>query len=77
MVLRGALLQIGIGLAIGLPLAVLAGRLVASQLYDVGKFDAVVLLSAVLVLAVCAVIAGFLPAQRAASVEPMEALRTE
>jgi ABC-type antimicrobial peptide transport system permease subunit len=34
-------------------------------------------LSAVLVLAVCAVIAGFLPAQRAASVEPMEALRTE
>jgi predicted permease len=77
MVLRGALLQIGIGLAIGLPLAVLAGRLVASQLYDVGKFDAVVLLSAVLVLAVCAVIAGFLPAKRAASVEPMEALRTE
>jgi predicted permease len=76
-VLRGALVQIGIGLAIGLPLAVFAGRLVASQLYDVGKFDAVVLLSAVLVLAVCAVIAGFLPAKRAASVEPMEALRTE
>jgi predicted permease len=77
LVLRGALLQIGVGLAIGLPLAALAGRLVASQLYEVGRFDAVVLLSAMLVLAVCAVIAGFLPAQRAASVEPMEALRTE
>lgn len=77
MVMRGALTQIGIGLAIGLPLAVLAGRLVASQLYGVGYFDALVLLSSVLVLAVCAVIAGFLPAQRAASVEPMEALRTE
>lgn len=77
MVLRGALTQIGIGLAIGLPLAIVAGRLVASQLYEVGKFDTMVLLSAVLVLAVCAVVAGLLPAQRAASVEPMQALRTE
>jgi predicted permease len=77
MVLRGALMQIGIGLAIGLPLSILAGSLVASQLYEVGRFDAVVLLSAVLVLTVCAVLAGLLPAQRAASVEPMEALRTE
>jgi ABC-type antimicrobial peptide transport system permease subunit len=77
MVLRGALTQIIIGLVIGLPLAVLTGRLVASQLYEVGQFNVLVLLSAALVLAVCAVIAGLLPARRAASVEPMQALRTE
>ena len=77
MVLSGMLAQIGVGLAIGLPLAVLAGRVLANQLYEVGRFDAVVLASAVLVLAVCAVIAGFLPARRAATVEPMQALRTE
>ncbi|HEX3437423.1 MAG TPA: ABC transporter permease [Pseudacidobacterium sp.] len=77
MVLRGALTQTGIGLVIGLPLAIFAGRVIASQLYEVGKFDALVLMSAVLVLSVCAVIAGFLPARRAASVEPMRALRTE
>jgi ABC-type antimicrobial peptide transport system permease subunit len=77
MVLRGALAQIGGGLAIGLPLAIVAGRVLASQLYEVGKFDPAVLLGAVLILTVCAVIGGFLPARRAASVEPVQALRTE
>jgi predicted permease len=77
MMLRGALAQIGAGLAIGLPLAILAGRGLASQLYEVGKFDPAVLVSAALVLAVCAVIGGFLPARRAAWVEPVQALRTE
>jgi predicted permease len=77
MVLRGALTQIGIGLVIGVPLAILAGRLVASQLFEVGRFDFLVLSSAVLVLAGCGLIAGFLPARQASSVEPVQALRTE
>jgi predicted permease len=76
-VLRDALTQIGIGLAIGLPLAVLAGRMLASQLYEVGKFDLASLLTAVVVLIVFAGIAGFLPARRAASVEPARVLRAE
>jgi predicted permease len=76
-VLRGALTPIGIGLAIGLPLAVLAGRMLASQLYEVGKFDLASLLIAVTVLLVCAGVAGLLPARRAASIEPARALRTD
>ena len=77
MVLRGALWQIGIGLLIGLPLAIIAGRVMASKLYGVAMFSPLVLSSAVVVLAICALIAGFIPAQRAASIEPVKALRIE
>jgi predicted permease len=76
-VLRDALTQIGVGLAIGLPLAVLAGRMLASQLYEVGKFDLASMTIAVTVLILCAGVAGFLPARRAASIEPARALRTD
>jgi predicted permease len=77
MVLWGALSQIGIGLCIGVPLALLCGRAMAHQLFGVSSFDPIVLGGAVLVLCLCALVAGFLPARRAASVEPMEALRIE
>ena len=77
MVLRGALSQIGLGLGIGIPLALLCGRALAHQLYGVSSFDPLVLGGAVLILCLCALVAGFLPARRAASVEPMEALRIE
>lgn len=76
-VLRGVGLQIGLGLAIGIPAALLAGHLMASQLYGVGSYDPMALAGATLVLTVCAAFAGFLPARRAASIEPMQALRTE
>ena len=77
MVLRGALIQIAIGLALGIPAALLAGHLMASQLYDVGAYDPLALGGATFVLAVCAAVASFVPARRAASIEPMQALRTE
>jgi len=77
MVLRGALWQILLGLALGIPAALFAGHLMASQLYGVGSYDPLALSGAVLVLAFCAAVAGFLPARRAASIEPMQALRTE
>jgi RNA polymerase sigma-32 factor len=77
MVLRGALWQIGIGLVIGIPLALVAGRAIASKLYGVGAYNPVVLAIAVCALALCAFIAGLVPARRAASIEPVEALRTE
>jgi predicted permease len=77
MVLRGALLQVAIGLAIGVPIAILCGRYLAHQLYGVARFDPVVLGGATLILSLCALIAGLVPARRAASIEPTEALRIE
>jgi len=77
MVLGGALWQILLGLGLGIPAAMLAGHLMASQLYEVGSYDPQALLSATLALGLCAATAGFVPARRAASIEPMEALRTE
>jgi macrolide transport system ATP-binding/permease protein len=77
LVLRGAMGQILVGLAIGIPAALLAGHLMASQLYGVGSYDLPALIGATLVLALCAAVAGFIPARRAASIEPMQALRTE
>ncbi|HXX71463.1 MAG TPA: ABC transporter permease [Candidatus Acidoferrum sp.] len=77
MVLRGALGQILVGLGLGIPAALWAGHLMASQLYGVGSYDPLALVAASLVLALCAITAGFIPARRAASIEPMQALRTE
>jgi len=77
LVLKGAFSQIGIGLAIGIPIALLGGRLMASQLYGVGAYDPITIALAALLLGISAVIAGFVPARRAASIEPMRALRTE
>ena len=77
MVLRGALWQILIGLALGIPAALYGGYLMKSLLYGVGANDPFALVGAVLVLALCATVAGFIPARRAASIEPMQALRTE
>ena len=77
MVLRGALWQILIGLGLGIPAALIAGHLMASQLYEVSGTDPLALAGATLVLGLCAAVAGFIPARRAASIEPMQALRTE
>jgi macrolide transport system ATP-binding/permease protein len=77
MVLRGALGQMAIGLALGVPAALFAGHLMASLLYQVGAYDPVALAGSILVLNLCAAVAAFIPARRAASVDPMRALRTE
>jgi predicted permease len=77
MVMRGALWQILIGLALGIPAALFAGHLMASLLYGVGSHDLWALAGAILVLGLCATVAGFIPARRAASIEPMQALRSE
>jgi predicted permease len=77
LVLRGAFSQIGIGLAIGIPVALLGGRIVASQLYGVRAYDPIALGIAALALSASATLAGFLPARRAASIDPMVALRSE
>jgi macrolide transport system ATP-binding/permease protein len=77
MVLRSALGQLAVGLAIGVPAALLAGHLMASLLYQVSAYDPITLLAATSVLAACATIAGLIPARRAASIDPMKALRTD
>jgi len=75
MVLRGAFSQIGIGLAIGIPAAIGAGRLMSSQLFGVKPWDPIMLALAALMLALAALLASAIPAGRAAGVEPMVALR--
>jgi macrolide transport system ATP-binding/permease protein len=77
MVMRGAMLQAGIGLAIGVPTALLCVRFLKSQLYNVSGQDASVMAGAVVALAMSACVAGLIPARRAASTEPMRALRSE
>jgi macrolide transport system ATP-binding/permease protein len=77
MVMRGAMIQAALGLAIGIPVARLSVRLVETQLYEIRGVDASVLATAILTLAVAAAVAGFIPARRAASTDPALALRTE
>jgi predicted permease len=77
MVLRTALLLVGVGLALGIPIALLGGRLMRSQLYGVHASDPLTLFIAVVALGASAAFAGFIPARRAASIEPMKALRIE
>jgi predicted permease len=77
MVLRSAFLQAGIGLVIGLPAAIVAGHLMASHLYGVQPWDPPVLLGTTVVLALAALLAAVIPAQRAAGVDPMVALRVQ
>jgi predicted permease len=76
LILRGAAIQIGIGLALGIPAAFLAGHLLQSQLYEVKGYDITTILAACAVLVVSAAIASAMPARRASGVEPMQALRT-
>jgi predicted permease len=77
MVLRHALLLVAIGLAVGIPVSLLGGRLMSSQLYGVHAYDPLTMSTAVAVLSAFAALAGFIPARRAASIEPMTALRIE
>ncbi|MDR3739114.1 MAG: ABC transporter permease [Terracidiphilus sp.] len=77
LVLRSVLIQIGIGLGLGIPAALVAGYLLKSQLYGVSAFDPLAVAAAAGSLLLCAAYAGFVPARRAATIDPMQALRTE
>jgi predicted permease len=77
MILRGAVIQAGLGLAIGIPIALICVRFIQSQLYEIEGVNAAVLLTSILTLALSAALAGLIPARRAASIDPAKALRTE
>jgi predicted permease len=76
LVLRAAFKRVVIGLMLGLPLAVGAGRLISAQLYGITSWDLLALTVAASALAVCAFFAAIIPATRAACISPMNALRT-
>ena len=76
-ILSGALVQLALGIALGLPLAFLAGRLLQSQLYGVGGHDVRVMAAALALLATAALAAAWIPARRAATVDPVRALRQD
>jgi macrolide transport system ATP-binding/permease protein len=77
MIMKGVLWQVLIGLCLGIPAALYAGHLMKSLLYGVGSYDWMALAGAPFMLVLCAAAAGFIPARRAASIDPMQALRTE
>jgi predicted permease len=77
MVLREMLWILAIGLATGIPAALTLAHVAKSQLFGVGSNDPVVVVAASLALAMAAFAAGYLPARRAARVNPIEALRYE
>jgi predicted permease len=77
MILRQGSILIGIGLGAGIVMAVFAGRLVESFLYQVRPLDIWTYVSVLLVLPAIGLIAALLPARRAASIQPMQALRED
>jgi ABC-type antimicrobial peptide transport system permease subunit len=77
MVMRGAMMQTLLGLTIGVPVALVCVRFVKAQLYETSNADATVMMGAIVTLAVAACVAGMIPARRAASIDPMRALRVE
>ena len=77
LVLRGAFGLILFGLFIGLPLTFAAGRFLGSQLYGMNPYNPVTTLVAVLALGLSALAASLIPALRASSISPLEALRVE
>ncbi len=77
LVLSGAFKRVLVGLILGLPLTVGAGRLISAQLYGVSSWDPLALGLAAGSLGFCSFIAAMIPANRAASISPMSALRIE
>jgi putative ABC transport system permease protein len=77
LVVRQGLARIAVGLSAGLLLALVAGRILASMLLRVSPHDPRVLLTAALSLAITALLASWLPARRAARIDPIAGLRAE
>ena len=77
LVMKEVVAMVGIGFAIGLPAAWLSSKLVASLLYGIRPNDPVSIAAPMAVLAVIALLAGYIPAARASRVDPLRALHYE
>jgi predicted permease len=77
LILRETLILAGCAVGVTIPLAIAAARAVRSQLFGVSFADPAVYLAGILAICLVAMLAGFLPARRAASVDPARALRTD
>ena len=77
MVIRESLWVLGLGLAVGIPLTLFATQSLKAMLYGVSALDPVIFGLAIAVLTLVSACAAFAPARRAASVDPMQALRME
>jgi ABC-type antimicrobial peptide transport system permease subunit len=77
MIMRESLALLAIGTVLGLPLAAMATRIIKGQLFAMDAVDQISFVVALLVVCLMTVIAGWLPARRAASVNPVTALRCE
>jgi predicted permease len=77
LVFRGAFAQVAIGLALGIPVSILVGKIISARLYHVGIFDSAALITAIGALLLGASVASILPARRAATIDPIRTLRAE
>jgi ABC-type antimicrobial peptide transport system permease subunit len=77
LILRGALVLISFGLLVGVPMTLAAGRFLGSQLYGINQYDPLILAGAILALGSSALIAALIPALRASSILPLQALRAD
>ena len=77
LMMRGAFVQVAAGLAIGIPTSIAVGRMMKHLLYEVSANAPLAFIGAVAVLGACMAVAAIIPAARAASIDPMRALRTE
>ena len=77
LIMRQGALQTAVAIAIGILLALGAGRVLAQMLYQVSPADPLALVVAAIMLGAAAMLACYVPARRATKVSPMTALRTE
>ena len=77
LILRNASVLVVCGLGLGLACTWIATRLLKSFLFGVGQHDPFTVVTVSVLLVVCGLMAAFVPARRAASIDPMQALRTE
>jgi predicted permease len=77
LILRNASVLVAWGLGLGLACTWIATRLLKSFLFGVGQHDPFTVVTVSVLLVVCGLMAAFVPARRAASIDPMQALRTE
>jgi ABC-type antimicrobial peptide transport system permease subunit len=76
-VVRSAVVQVVIGAAVGLPAALLAGRLLQARLFGISPYDLPALAAGVALLGLSAAVAALIPAGRAAGLDPVRALRVD